>query len=121
MAEHPTSQLIEATDVSWPCWCWNEHYPTGTRAWCPACSEWCYPHALCIRGEASTLAEEYRLLSVERMEMLEWMREAEAALESEGIGPLLPQKWREQWTDEDSSQPGETSSRKSKPPGVDAR
>lgn len=22
------------------------------RAWCSACSEWCYPHALCVRGEA---------------------------------------------------------------------
>jgi hypothetical protein len=43
----PTISTREAT---WDCACLNEHRPTIARAWCFACSEWCYPHDLCVRG-----------------------------------------------------------------------
>lgn len=33
----------------------GEHRSTGTRAWCFDCTEWCYPHAPCVRCEVPQL------------------------------------------------------------------
>lgn len=35
---------------TWECGCPCDHYETSDRAWCADCSEWCYPHAVCLRG-----------------------------------------------------------------------
>jgi chromosome segregation ATPase len=43
---------IVTEERSWTCACTSEHRPTISRAWCFDCSEWCYPTALCVRGEA---------------------------------------------------------------------
>jgi hypothetical protein len=48
---------------SWDCACVNEHVETRDRAWCSACSEWCYEDAPCVRGELDILHEFVRWVS----------------------------------------------------------
>jgi hypothetical protein len=47
--------VIERPD--WECGCLEDHRMTRDRAWCGACSEWCYEDLLCVRGEAIQLRE----------------------------------------------------------------
>lgn len=51
---------IATEERSWTCACTSEHRPTISRAWCFDCSEWCYPTALCVRGEAEQLREQVK-------------------------------------------------------------
>jgi hypothetical protein len=48
---------VETRDEAWSCGCETEHRPTIGRAWCFACSEWCYPSSLCVRGEVEVFRE----------------------------------------------------------------
>jgi hypothetical protein len=45
---------VATREASWECACSTDpedHRPTIGRAWCFACTEWCYPSALCVRGD----------------------------------------------------------------------
>jgi hypothetical protein len=50
--------------MEWGCACTGEHRMTTDRARCFDCSEWCYPGALCVRGEYAKL--EARVAEIEK-------------------------------------------------------
>jgi hypothetical protein len=63
----------------WPCGCPNEHANVATRSWCSACSEWCYPDGLCVRGELAKLRAEHAEMAalLARMVKRGWVHEAD--------------------------------------------